>query len=271
MVAYMKDPAGEIFHKTSSAPRISAYVQDDRDGLWRVFPAALLHIPQTGLDLLGARYYNPHLGRFLPKDPIEGGSANAYEYAGGDPINKVDPEGTYFFGVGLAYYYYLAYLLSCLFQGCPTARDIPAPFGSQSTVRYYPKRNSSTPTPAPARFGAPSGFRQADVSWSGTGMRGLLRLPPDNSGWFSWQEVGFTFATNALTPTGATTFAYFEEWTSEDPEKTSWLDFMDFAGATGAAVVCGRGGGISISLCGVGIGAFAAGVNALGQLSIKLW
>jgi hypothetical protein len=61
--------------------------------------------------------------------------------------------------VGLAYYYYLAYLLTCLFQGCPTARDIPAPFGSEPTVRYYPKRNSSTPTPAPARFGDPSGFR----------------------------------------------------------------------------------------------------------------
>jgi RHS repeat-associated protein len=216
----MKDSSGEIFHKTSSAPGISAYAQKGPDGTWRVFSKlydqrgdttalvnhlgtlvmtqsyadygaqknspsipygflgsyARLHISQTGLDLLGARYYNPHLGRFLSKDPIEGGSANAYEYGGGDPINKVDPKGTYFFGVGLGYYYYLAYLLSCLFQGCPTARDIPAPLGSQATVRYYPKRNSSTPTPAPARFGDPSGFR---FDWSAAwdaGRRGLKAI-----------------------------------------------------------------------------------------------
>jgi RHS repeat-associated protein len=182
----MKDSSGEIFHKTSSAPRISAYVQDDRDGLWRVFSYARLHISQTGLDLLGARYYNASLGRFLSKDPIEGGSANAYEYAGGDPINKVDPEGTYFFGVGLAYYYYLAYLLTCLFQGCPTARDIPAPFGSEPTVRYYPKRNSSTPTPAPPRFGDPSGFRRVEARWLDDSQHAQVRVRTT----VDWGDVG---------------------------------------------------------------------------------
>ena len=211
-------------------------------------------------DSLGARYYDLKLGRFLSKDPMPGGSSNPYEYAGGDPQNKVDPTGRFFFGLELVSVLCWLARLECSFGGAPLPPPPPPPGPRPSA------RNASTP-----KLGDPSGFRQAGVSWSGPGLRGLLRLPPDNSGWFSWQEVGITFATNALTPTGATTVAYFEEWTSEDPEKTSWLDFTDFAGATGAAVLCGRGGGISISLCGLGIGAFAGGVNALGQLSIKLW
>lgn len=40
---------------------------------------------------MGARLYDPGLGRFLV-DPVEGGSANDYDYAG-DPVNGSDPEG----------------------------------------------------------------------------------------------------------------------------------------------------------------------------------
>ncbi len=41
----------------------------------------------TGLILMGVRLYNPGTGRFLSTDPVPGGSANAYEYCNGDPIN----------------------------------------------------------------------------------------------------------------------------------------------------------------------------------------
>ncbi|MEV4180708.1 RHS repeat-associated core domain-containing protein [Streptosporangium canum] len=46
-----------------------------------------------GIVLMGARLYNPAIGRFLQVDPIEGGSSNDYEYCNGDPINCLDLDG----------------------------------------------------------------------------------------------------------------------------------------------------------------------------------
>ncbi|MET7674513.1 DNRLRE domain-containing protein [Streptomyces seoulensis] len=50
----------------------------------------------TGLLLMGVRLYNPADGRFLQTDPVPGGSQNAYDYAGQDPVNTSDPMGTNF-------------------------------------------------------------------------------------------------------------------------------------------------------------------------------
>ncbi|WP_406387748.1 RHS repeat-associated core domain-containing protein [Streptomyces sp. NBC_00211] len=51
----------------------------------------------TGLSLLGARNYDPVIGRFLTCDPVfEAGDPNqmgGYAYAGNDPINASDPSG----------------------------------------------------------------------------------------------------------------------------------------------------------------------------------
>jgi RHS repeat-associated protein len=57
-------------------------------GLWE---------PQTGLVRFGARDYDPEVGRWTAKDPIgfSGGDTNLYGYVVGDPVNLVDPEGTF--------------------------------------------------------------------------------------------------------------------------------------------------------------------------------
>ena len=44
----------------------------------------------TSLTLMGVRDYDATTGRFLQADPVDGGSANAYEYAAQDPVNDFD-------------------------------------------------------------------------------------------------------------------------------------------------------------------------------------
>ena len=46
----------------------------------------------TGLQLLGARYYDPLIGRFITQDPAQDG-LNWYAYAGNNPVGNVDPTG----------------------------------------------------------------------------------------------------------------------------------------------------------------------------------
>jgi RHS repeat-associated protein len=54
--------------------------------------------PNTGLYNLRARYYDPSLGAFLSRDPVEGVmgramSYNGYSYVEGNPVNAVYPSG----------------------------------------------------------------------------------------------------------------------------------------------------------------------------------
>jgi RHS repeat-associated protein len=53
--------------------------------------------PETGLQYLHARYYDPNLGRFLSPDTwdptLPGVDVNRYAYAGNDPVNGMDSGG----------------------------------------------------------------------------------------------------------------------------------------------------------------------------------
>ncbi|MEU2482542.1 RHS repeat-associated core domain-containing protein [Streptomyces sp. NPDC013130] len=54
----------------------------------------------TGLYHFAARYYDPNIGRFTSPDP-SGQEENPYLYAEGDPVNRIDPQGTLSFGGAL--------------------------------------------------------------------------------------------------------------------------------------------------------------------------
>ncbi|MDA1277551.1 MAG: hypothetical protein O2960_26415 [Verrucomicrobia bacterium] len=50
----------------------------------------------SGLYAYALRFYEPRLGRWLNGDPLrEGGGINLYTAFGGDPVNKIDPHGTF--------------------------------------------------------------------------------------------------------------------------------------------------------------------------------
>ena len=62
--------------------------------VWRLFGWRGKRLDPTGYYHLGARYYEPTSGRFLSTDPMgHDASMSLYDYAGGDPINFVDPRG----------------------------------------------------------------------------------------------------------------------------------------------------------------------------------
>jgi RHS repeat-associated protein len=79
--SYTYDPYGVTTETTSSGAvanpwRYTGQYQDASTGLYKV----------------GARYYQPELGRWTQQDP-SGQDANAYLYVAGNPINFVDPSG----------------------------------------------------------------------------------------------------------------------------------------------------------------------------------
>lgn len=54
-----------------------------------------IYDPDTGLVRFGARDYDPSMGRWVSKDPIQfgGGQTNLYVYVNNDPVNRSDPSG----------------------------------------------------------------------------------------------------------------------------------------------------------------------------------
>jgi RHS repeat-associated protein len=84
---------------------------------------------ETGLYYLKARYYGPKIYRFISRDPIEKApelvdlqnplSLNPYLYCEDDPVNKVDPDGTWTkcLYIGFGSYIKIKYLGKVKYRG----------------------------------------------------------------------------------------------------------------------------------------------------------
>ena len=82
--SYKYDPYGIVRSTTGSTPNPFQYV-------------AQYHEAQGDLYKMGARYYQPGLGRWSQLDPLDQAGdlreGNRYVYVGGDPVNLIDPTG----------------------------------------------------------------------------------------------------------------------------------------------------------------------------------
>jgi len=81
---------------------------------------------ETGLTRFGARDYGSTIALWLDEDPIgfSGGDTNRYEYAMGDPINKIDVSGLD--------------ALVCLYPGAAGFGHVGVGVNSNSTFGFYP-------------------------------------------------------------------------------------------------------------------------------------
>ncbi len=82
---YEYDAFGETIAHTGDVDNVYTYNGEQND-------------PETGLIFLRYRYYDPHIGRFLTPDPVQGlldssQSLNPYSFVENNPINFIDPLG----------------------------------------------------------------------------------------------------------------------------------------------------------------------------------
>lgn len=78
---YTYDPFGNTTQSGTASANPSQYTGRENDG--------------TELYYYRARYYSPHLQRFISEDPLgfAGGDINLYAYVGNDSTNSIDPSG----------------------------------------------------------------------------------------------------------------------------------------------------------------------------------
>lgn len=99
------DENGNLLWTEHYQPFGSRIEKEQAAGGNRQWYTGKFHDEETGLTYLGARLYDPMLGRFMGIDPIgftdvNPSSFNRYVYANNNPYKYIDPDGTYARGTG---------------------------------------------------------------------------------------------------------------------------------------------------------------------------
>ncbi|PSM41187.1 Wall-associated protein [Streptomyces dioscori] len=100
-VVGLADESGTKVNTYSYSPRgVTRAESTEKAGVSQPYRFAGGHQDPTGMYHLGARHYDPDIGRFTQQDP-SGQEKNPYLYAEGDPVNRIDPNGLFSVGAFL--------------------------------------------------------------------------------------------------------------------------------------------------------------------------
>ncbi|MER6130716.1 RHS repeat-associated core domain-containing protein [Streptomyces sp. NPDC001815] len=100
-VVALADDTGTKVNTYAYSPRGVNRTITEKTGVSQPYRFAGGHQDPTGMYHLGARYYDPNIGRFTQHDP-SGQEKNPYLYAEGDPVNRIDPSGLFSLDLGEA-------------------------------------------------------------------------------------------------------------------------------------------------------------------------
>jgi len=96
------DEAGNIKWRKHYQPYGQEIEQDAASADNRIGYTGHVHDRNSGLTYMGARYYDPEIGRFLSMDPVgvdpgDPRTFNRYAYGANNPYKYTDPDGRFFF------------------------------------------------------------------------------------------------------------------------------------------------------------------------------
>ncbi|WML80952.1 RHS repeat-associated core domain-containing protein [Streptomyces sp. VNUA74] len=126
------------------------------------------YLDSSGLYKMGARYYDPQLGRFTQPDP-SGKESNLYAYAAGDPVNRVDPSGLLSLGEGLGLAGTVVGLVALAPVSAPVAIGAAAVGTGLSVAGSIASGNSAGETAAVGILGLGTGGVGAATKLAGIG------------------------------------------------------------------------------------------------------
>ncbi|MFJ6574142.1 polymorphic toxin-type HINT domain-containing protein [Streptomyces sp. NPDC091292] len=183
--------------------------------------------PSTGLSLLGARAYDPELGRFLSPDPLtlpySPQSLSAYSYSHNDPVNFSDPSGLS----------EMCGAMNACYADTPGASDNPANSGSEG-VRRQEVRNAAQDVyyHAQEAFGDSDSGRAAYQAWLAVFREEMAALEKSTPTAITSDDVTAAAANSCFGPGSATCPGSLRNWV-RDREMERMAQYIGWDGPGG--------------------------------------